>query len=121
MSVTLAHEPLVVPLTRLENGTYRITGTRISLEQVIEYFQDGDTPEDIVSALDSLRLADVYAIISYYLTHQAEVNEYVRAQNEEGDRIQKMIEAEQPWRAGLRERLLARRAKMERNGDAPGQ
>src|SRR2546430_17724182 len=77
VAIALNLEPRAVPLTRLESGTYRVTGTRISLDQIIEYYKDGASPEDVVDALDSVRLSDVYVIISYYLEHKIEVEQYL--------------------------------------------
>lgn len=122
MTMTLATEPQVVPLTRLENGVYRVTGTRIPLERIIECYKAGLTPEDIVDAYDSLRLSDVYTIIGYYLDHKEEVEAYLREQDEEAEEIRRMIEAAQPPRPGLREELLARWARLQngrRRHDAP--
>ncbi|MBO0699558.1 MAG: DUF433 domain-containing protein, partial [Zavarzinella sp.] len=62
-------EPRPVPLDRLPNGVLRVAGTRIGLDLVIGAYKAGQTPEQIVEAYDSLRLADVYALIAYYLDH----------------------------------------------------
>jgi uncharacterized protein (DUF433 family) len=118
---TLPHidiAPQPVPLTRLPDGTLRVTGTRISLELIVESFLDGETAEGIVESFDSLKLADVYTVIGYYLNHTEEVKTYLRKQEADVDEIQRQIEANQPWRAGLRERLLARQARMEAEKNA---
>jgi uncharacterized protein (DUF433 family) len=118
MASTLILEPRAVPLTRLENGVYRVTGTRIPLERIVECYQDGLTPEDIVRNFDTLRLSDVYAVISYYLDHKDAVEEYMREQEKEAEALRRMIEANQPRCIG-REELLARRARMEKGNDVP--
>jgi uncharacterized protein (DUF433 family) len=114
---TLAIEPQLVPLTLLGNGVYRVTGTRIPLERVIECYKAGLTPEEIVDAYDSLRLSDVYTLIGYYLTHTEEVEEYLRKQEEDAEEIRRMIEKEMPPRPSFREELLRRKALREK-GDA---
>jgi uncharacterized protein (DUF433 family) len=118
MSINLTLEPRAVPLTRLENGVYRVTGTRIPLERIVECYQEGLTPEDIVRDFDTLRLSDVYAVLSYYLDHKNAVEEYMREQDEEAEALRRMIEANQPQRPG-REELLARRASLEKGNDVP--
>ncbi len=118
MPTDLNIEPQPVPLTRLEDGTWRVSGTRIPLERVVEYYNAGETPEGIVDAFDTLRLADVYAVISFYLDHKEGVDEYMRACEREAEEVRKVIEAGQPWRAGLRERLLARQAELLKGADA---
>jgi hypothetical protein len=57
----------------------------------------------------TLELADVYAVIAYYLRHQEAVDAYVRQREIEADEIEAQIRAE-AGDDGLRERLLARRA-----------
>lgn len=106
-----------VPLTRLENGVLRITGTRIPLERVVECHKRGESPELIVESFDTLRLADVYAVISYYLDHKEEVEEYMRQQEEEAEKLRLVIEARQPPRPSFQE-LLARRARLETDRNA---
>jgi uncharacterized protein (DUF433 family) len=106
-------EPLPVPLRELPNGTIRIGDSRIALERVIEEYLNGSTPEQIVENFDTLRLADVYAVLAYYLTHQREVEEYLRRQDQEAEAVRHLIEASQPPRPGFLAELLARRARRE--------
>lgn len=110
-----------VPLMRDESGTWRVGGTRIPLERVIEAYRDGATPESIVRSFDSLRLADVYAVLSYYLNHTWEVDEYLGAREKGAEDIRHRIEAAQAARSGLRDELLARRARREAGGAPAGQ
>lgn len=113
MATTLAMEPRPIPLTQDEHGIWRVTGTTIPLERVIECFRAGVTPEGIVDSFDSLRLADVYLVIGYYLDHKADVDEYLRQEEEKAEEVRRLIEAGQPARPGLREELLARKAQLE--------
>src|SRR5438552_2293936 len=103
--------PQPVSVTRDEAGTLRVNGTRIPLERIVEAYQDGATPETIVSWFDSLRLADVYSVLSYYLNHTAEVEAYLRERDAVATEVRGQIEAGQAARPGLREELLARRAR----------
>ena len=64
------------PLYATDDGVVRITGTRVSLDTLLSAFQNGCTPEQIVYKYPSLTLADVYAVITYYLRHQQEVEAY---------------------------------------------
>jgi uncharacterized protein (DUF433 family) len=103
----------------LENGAYRIADTRIPLELVIHSFDEGDTPETIVQDFSSLRLADVYAVLTYYLTHRKEIERYMRETEADVAAIRKEIEAHQPPRPGFGAELRARYEKMMRDKDAP--
>ena len=98
-----------VPLVSDGQGGLRVGGTRVLLERVIRAFENGATPEGIVQSYDTLQLPDVYAVLSWYLKHQAEVHEYLRLREQDAENIRQSIEARQPDLAALRARLMARR------------
>jgi uncharacterized protein (DUF433 family) len=102
-----------VPLVHSDDGTIRLAGTRVSLDSVVHHFKLGATAEEIAQKFSLVELADVYAAITYYLTHREAVEEYLRQQEAEGDEVQARIESTPQYREkidGLRERLLARRS-----------
>lgn len=107
---------LAVPLTRWEDGSIRIAGSRVPIDTVIYHFKLGATAEEIAYKFPSLRLADIYGVIHYYLTHREEAEDYLRGQQAEADAVQQRIESDpqyQQWKAEMRERLLARWAERE--------
>ena|SRR5213080_570204 len=114
-------EPLNVPLRRDDTGAYRIGGTRVLLELVIRAFQDGATPETIVQRYESLNLADIYAVIGYYLMHQEDVDAYLAQREREGEELRKEIEAVQAPRVGFRQELLKRLAQRGKKHAAPAE
>jgi uncharacterized protein (DUF433 family) len=69
--------PELVPLQLNSDGVIKVGQTRVTLDTVIAVFKQGLTAEEIVYRYSSLRLADVYATIAFYLNHQAEVEEYL--------------------------------------------
>ena len=97
-----------VPLSTDQDGVMRVGDTRVSLDSVIFAFNDGATPEEIVHQYPTLNLAEVYAVISYYLQHRAEVEAYLEQRRVQRLELKKEIEARFDPR-GIRERLLARR------------
>jgi uncharacterized protein (DUF433 family) len=99
-----------------EGGVVRVGSSRISLDLVVEQYEDGMAPEDMVRAYDTLALADVYAVIAYYLRHRDEVRAYLKRRTEEAEALRAKIEAERPRVS--REELLARRGATEK-GNAP--
>lgn len=103
-----AIEPEPVPLVRDQAGRLMVPGTRISLDVLVAAFKRGKTPEAVQDSYETVSLADVYAIFSYYLRHRAEVEEYLAEQERESAGIQERIEAEYPLSDGLRAKLLAR-------------
>jgi len=99
-----------VPLSKLESGVIRVSGTRVSLDSVIYAFLDGSTPEEIVQQYPSLRLADVYTIVAYYLDNRAELDSYLSDRKAQRTELRKELETRYDL-TGIRERLLARRSK----------
>jgi uncharacterized protein (DUF433 family) len=104
----------------MDNGVYRLTGTRIPLERIVEAYKDGETPEEIVDAFDTLRLSDVYVVIAFYLDHKEEVEAYLREQDDAAEKTRRMIETSQPPRPGVKEELLRRKALMEKGNAQAG-
>ncbi len=59
-----------------EAGLY-LAGTRISLDSVVIAFQDGSSPESIAESFPTLKLAQVYGAIAYFLKNEELVREYI--------------------------------------------
>ena len=97
------------PILKDEDGMFRVGGTRVRLDTVIGAFQNGCTPEEILFKYPSLNLTDIYAVITYYLQHSKEVDEYLTERRIVIEEAEREIEERFPS-AGVRERLLARRA-----------
>lgn len=96
------------PLRMNGDGAILVGETRVPLDTVVGEYEDGATPEEIVHRFSSLDLADVYAVISYYLRHRSEVEAYLKRRREQADEVRRENEARFPPQ-GVRERLLARR------------
>ena len=76
MSRTFAAE--APPLTVLEGGAVRLTGTRMPLELLIRaHTERGLSAEQITEEYAPLALADVYAVLAYYHRHPDEVTAYL--------------------------------------------
>jgi uncharacterized protein (DUF433 family) len=104
------------PLRVEEGGVVRVGNSRISLDLVVEQYESGMTPQDMVRAYDTLQLADVYASIAYYLQHREEVQRYLKRRQEQAEALRAKIEADRP--RASREELLARRNAKEK-ADTP--
>jgi uncharacterized protein (DUF433 family) len=98
---------LAVPLREEPPGVLRVGKSRVLLELVIHAHQRGASPQEIVRMYNTLDLGDVYAVIAYYLTHPAEVEEYLRFCDEQAEATRRKIEATQRSSPG-KEELLAR-------------
>ena len=99
------------PLREDQGGAVRVGNSRISLDLVVSQYENGMTPEDMVRAYDSLLLADVHAVVWYYLRHRGEVRAYLKRRAEEAEARRATIEIERPRVS--REELLARRVTRE--------
>jgi uncharacterized protein (DUF433 family) len=108
-----------VPLRLDEDGTVRVGNTRITLDLIVEQYENGMTPEDMVRAYDTLKLADVYGALACYLHHQEEVSAYLRRRDEEAATLQAEIENERPRIP--KDELIARRSAMEQAHASTGQ
>lgn len=100
-----------VPLTTTEFGTIRVGSSRVSLDSVVHHYKQGATAERIAESFPSLELADIYAVIAYYLANRESVEEYLQTQETEADALQRQIESnpeQQKATNQLRERIRAR-------------
>lgn len=59
------------------SGEPIIKGTRTSIRAIVGLWRLGIMPEEILSHLPHLTLAQVFDALSFYLDHQAEINEYI--------------------------------------------
>ena len=84
------------PLRMDERGAVRIGNSRISLDLVVEQYENGMTPEDMTRAYDTLSLSDAYAVIAFYLRHREEVRAYLNRREEQASDLRAKIESERP-------------------------
>ena len=106
----MSAEGTLVAVQEDANGVLRVSGTRVTLDLVVSAYENGATPEEVVEAYSSLRLADAYAAIAYYLRHRDEVDAYLARRRQLAEQVRRDAEARFP-KEGVRERLLARRQK----------
>jgi uncharacterized protein (DUF433 family) len=55
----------------------RIKGHRIGIDNVLDYYLKGYSPEEIAANLSTLSLEQIYATITYYLHNRAEIDAYL--------------------------------------------
>ena len=101
-------QPETPPLRRDASGALRVGRSRLLLELVIHAFQDGATPEVIAQRYPSVALADIYAVIAYYLRHRADIDTYLTEREHQAQQVRHRIESHQGDLTDLRVRLLAR-------------
>ena len=62
---------------------YWVVGTRISLDSIVYAFRRGVSPETIKTSFPVLTLEQVYGAITFYLSKQSEIDDYL--QQSEGE------------------------------------
>jgi uncharacterized protein (DUF433 family) len=96
------------PLRLDPNGTLYVGESRVPLDTVVGVYETGASPEEIVRRYDTLRLADVFGVLSYYLAHREEVDAYLSERRRLAAEVRAENQARFPTE-GVREKLLARR------------
>ena len=91
-------------------GTWRIAGTRVSIDSVIHSFWEGATPEEICQDFPSLSLAQVYEAIAYYLKQREKVDAYLQAGRDSAEKLQQELNGRHSvFLSRLRQQLLSNR------------
>jgi uncharacterized protein (DUF433 family) len=112
MSITIHADP--VPLRVDEHGVIRIGDSRLALEVLLDFHNQGMSAEAIAQGYqDIVTQGDVYAVLAYYHRHQDEVDDYLRRRDQEAEALRRQLEATQAPRPGFRDELLARQARRE--------
>ena len=106
--MTLPLEADPIPLTTDAHGVLRVAGTRVTLDTILSLYKAGATPEEIADDFPSLELADIFAVITYYLRHRSEVEAYLEQGRREAEALRLEDEARFGSGRELKERLLAR-------------
>jgi uncharacterized protein (DUF433 family) len=112
---------MTAPLTEWKDGTIRVTGSRVPIDSILYHFKLGAVPEQIVYMFEGLRLADIYGVIAYYLSHQETVEKYLQDQEAKEGAFLQQLESDPEYqreRRGFRERLMARWTKLQQDESA---
>jgi len=89
-------------------GVYRIGESRVSLDSLVYLFREGMSAESMVESYPSLSLEQVHGALAFYLSHQREVDTYLR----EGERLA-AVEHEESRRTNADLIAKIRRARHE--------
>jgi uncharacterized protein (DUF433 family) len=68
-------------------GRPRIAGTRIAVHRVAGYYRLGYSPEEILNALNSLNLQQVYAALAHSLANPDEIDAALRDEEQTASRL----------------------------------
>ena len=78
------------------DGQYWVIGTRVSLDSIVYAFLEGKSAESIALSYPVLMLEEVYGAIAFYLSDRDEIDEYLRRERGEFDRLLEEARASDP-------------------------
>lgn len=110
--MTLHPDP--VPLRADADGNIYVGTSRVLLDTVVNHYRQGLSAEDIARGHDTITLADVHAVVAYYLRHRDDVDAYLRQREGEAAELRQRLEAANaPRLAQLRAKIDAARAQRD--------
>lgn len=102
------------PLRVDADGTIRVGSSRITLDQLIQAYHLGQSPEYFAQSHAPLSLAEIYGAIWYYLLHKEEVDVYLQQRSERAKERWRVIDAD-PANRRLAEKLKAATERQPRS------
>lgn len=105
--MAFALKPIETPFYEDETGVLRFIRSRVTIDLVIYDYQNGLNADEIALHYPSLNLADIYSVLSYYLSYQKELDDYLTKQ-EQNSLLKQQEVLKRSSQAHLRERLRAR-------------
>ena len=87
----------------------------MTVEVVIGQFLSGATPEQIQDDFSTLGLAEIYGVVSYYITHRREVESYIEERGVLAEEIRRKWETRSDVQK-LRQKLRSARDERSRAG-----
>jgi uncharacterized protein (DUF433 family) len=109
VNIVILSTPSVIdlPLRADENGVIRVSNTRVTLLSIVKRYRFGDSAEAIHEGFPTVPLADIHGVIAYYLSHQAEVDEYIAQMEAAAEQWRREYEANNPQVAASNAKLRA--------------
>lgn len=102
---------ITVPIKTDERGRVCVSGTRVTLSSLIHAYLEEGTAQSVHEAFDTVPLADIHAVIAYFLNNREVVEAYLKQQQITYERVRAEMEARFPpkfTKAELLKRLAAR-------------
>ncbi len=81
---------------RQRDDGYWIGDSRVSLDSIVYAFLRGASPESIARSFPLVTLEEIYGAITFYLAHQAEVDEYLRQGDAEFEALRRAARESNP-------------------------
>ena len=71
---------LIVRSDNIRGGRPRVAGTGVTVRRIVGSYKQGLTPEEIITELPHLSLAQVYAALTYYHANREEIEADITAE-----------------------------------------
>lgn len=78
---------LLVKSPDICGGRLRIDGTRITVNQIVVWYKQGYSPEEIADQYPHVTHAQVYTALAYYHSNKEEIEADLAAEQREADRL----------------------------------
>ena len=82
-------DTLLVSSPEVSGGRLRLGGTRITVNQIVVWYKQGYSPEEIADQYSQLTLAQVYAALAHYHANTAEVETDLSAEQLEAESLER--------------------------------
>jgi uncharacterized protein (DUF433 family) len=88
MSQAVEIGSLIERSPEIHGGRPRIAGTGVTVMRIIGWYQQRQTPQEIVTQLPQLTLAHVFAALTYYHANRDEIDADLAQDQGEADRLE---------------------------------
>ncbi len=78
------------------NESYRIAGSRVSLDSVVYAFLRGESSDGIAESYPALSLEQIHGALAFYLAHREEMDAYLRAGKGDFARLREQARRDHP-------------------------
>jgi uncharacterized protein (DUF433 family) len=80
---------LIVRSEDIRGGRPRVAGTGVTVRRIVGWYKQGLSPEEIITELPHLSLAQVYAALTYYHANREEIEADIIAEAATAKRLAK--------------------------------
>ena len=82
---------LIVRSDDIRGGRPRVAGTGVTVRRIVGWYKQDLTPEEIITELPHLSLAQIYAALTYYHANREEIEADITAEAATAERLAKRI------------------------------
>ena len=89
---------LIVRSDDIRGGRPRVAGTGVTVWRIVGWYKQDLTPEEIITELPHLSLAQIYAALTYYHANREEIEADITAEAATAERLTKQHNVHQNTR-----------------------